>query len=385
MALTEIQIKQAKPRDKRYMLRDDRGLYLEVMTSGNKHWRLRYWENGKEHKISLGEYPLITLRQARDKRDEIRLNRAQGISPQAQAQESPALTFEAIALEWHEKQVLPKAPPYAEKVISILRRLIFPSLGDLPINEVTAVEILTALRAIEIKGNYDTAHTALQVCGQIFRYAIATVRATHNPAADLRGALAPAIHKHNASLTNPGDISGLLRAMETFNGSFVVKCALWFSALTFCRPGEVRHAEWAEINGEEWKIPAEKMKMKRPHIVPLSRQAAIIMEELRLVTGRGRYIFPSIRSAAGTVPMSENTVTAALRRLGFNKEEMTAHGFRSMASTILHEQGWPSDAIERQLAHVEGNAVKAAYNYAEHLPERRKMMQAWADYLDGLK
>ena len=385
MALTEIQIKAARPKDKRYLLRDDRGLYLEVMTSGNKHWRLRYWENGKERRMSLGEYPYVTLKQAREKRDEMIVLRAQGGS--IRAQDAGALSFEELVKEWHTKQVLPKTPPYARKVFSIARRFLFPYIGDRPTNELTAPEILVALRVIEARGMHDTAHTALQICGQAMRYAIATGRAVRNPAADLQGALGPVIRKHNASITDPGKISGLLRAMEEFDGSVVVRSALWFSAYTFGRPGEIRRAEWTEVNlpAAEWRIPAEKMKMRRLHIVPLSTQAAEILKNLQPVTGRGRYVFPSIRSVTGTAPMSENTINAALRRLGFTQDEMTAHGFRSMASTNLNEQGWPPDIIERQLAHVEGNSVRAAYNYAEYLPERRKMMQAWADWLDGLK
>lgn len=385
MALTELAVKNLKPKEKRYMVRDDQGLYLEVMPTGAKIWRLRCWEHGKEFKVTLGEYPLISLRDARLKRDGVRVDRAQGISPRTPPQK--AMSFEAVAVEWHEKQILPKTPKYAHKILSILRRYVFPAVGAVSIRELTAPEILACVRAIENRGLNDTARTALQVVGQIFRYAIASGYASHNPAGDLRGALAAVVRKHNASLTDPVKIAGLLKAMQAFTGSEVVRCALWFSAYVFCRPGEIRRAEWTEVNFEarEWRIPAEKMKMRRQHIVPLSDQAYDILERLRPLTGHGKYIFPSIRTAAtGSVPMSENTIAAALRRLGFAQDEMSAHGFRSMASTILHEQGWPSDAIERQLAHVEGNAVKAAYNHAEYLPERRKMMQAWSDWLDSL-
>lgn len=384
MALTEVALKNLKPKDKRYMLRDDQGLYLEVMPTGGKFWRLRYWKNGKEYKLSLGEYPLISLREARLKRDSIRVDRAQGISPRTPSQK--ALTFESVALEWHEKQILPKTPKYAHKVLAILKRYVFPAVGSIGARELTAPELLMCLRAVEARGLNDTTRTALQVCGQIYRYAIASGYATYNPAADLRGALAPVIVKHNASLTDPLKIAGLLRAMHSFEGSAPVRSALWFSAYTFMRPGEIRKLEWTEINLDtrEIRISPEKMKMRRLHVVPLSEQVVKILQELYLITGRGRYVFPSIRTPDSSRPMSENTINAALRRLGFSGDEMTAHGFRSMASTILHEQGWPSDAIERQLAHVEGNSVKAAYNYAEHLPERRKMMQAWANWLDDL-
>jgi integrase len=367
------------------MLRDDRGLYLEIMPNGRKYWRLRYWEQGKENKISLGEYPLFSLKDARGRRDEIRLELAHGVSPRARAEESP-LSFETVAREWHEKNVAPKAPPYAEKVISILHRLIFPSIGSRGIRELTAPEILAPLRLIEAQGHHDTAHTALQVCGQIFRYAIASGYADRNPAADLRGALAPVVTQHRAALIFPKEIAGLLRAIDAYHGSVVVKAALWFSAYTFQRPGEIRGAAWEEIDidAAEWRIPAERMKMGRNHIVPLSRQALGVLERLRPLTGAGTYVFPSARTPNGSRPMSENAVRVALRIMGFGNDDMSAHGFRSMASTNLNEQGFHPDIIERQLAHIEQNGVRAAYNYAEYLPERRRMMQFWADWLDGL-
>ena len=233
----------------------------------------------------------------------------------------------------------------------------------------------------------DTAHRAHQNCGQVFRYAVATGRAERDPCGDLRGALPPVREKHHASLTDPKAIGGLLRAIDGYKGAFVTKAAMNLAPLVFVRPGELRQAEWAEFNldAAEWRIPGEKMKMRDPHIVPLSVQAVAILRELHPLTGRGRYVFPSARTPSGGRCMSENAVLAALRRLGYGKDDMTGHGFRSMASTLLNEQGWHRDAIERQLAHAERNAVRAAHNYAEHLPERRKMMQAWADYLDGLK
>jgi integrase len=297
------------------------------------------------------------------------------------------MTFQKIAAEWYEKNIRGvMSKKYQYKVISRLDRFLFPYIGDVPMSEVTAVKILTALRAIEARGMNETTHTVHQICGQVFRYAVASGYVEHNPVPDLKGALAPVVSKHNASLTDPAKIKELLAAMSVFSGSDTVKNALWFSAYVFQRPGEVRHAEWMEINLEkrEWRIPADKMKMGRPHIVPLSNQTHAILTHMKNFTGHGRYVFPSIRTPNGASPMSEGTITAALRRLGFSGNEMTAHGFRSMASTILHEQGWHSDAIERQLSHVEGNAVKAAYNYAEYLPERREMMQAWANWLDNL-
>jgi len=269
----------------------------------------------------------------------------------------------------------------------ILRRLevdIFPWIGKRPISEIMAPEILAALRRIENRGAIETAHRAHQNVSQVFRYAIATGRAERDPSADLRGALEPVKKRHLASITDPKAIGDLLRAINDYKGFFVTKCALRLAPLVFVRPGELRKAEWKEINFEnaEWRIPAEKMKMRSVHIVPLSMQAIAILKEVESLTGHGKYVFTGVRTIHR--PMSENTVTGALRRLGYTSDEMTGHGFRSMASTLLNEQGWNRDAIERQLAHSERNDIRAAYNYAEYLPERRKMMQYWADYLDGL-
>ena len=387
MALSETQIRNLKPRDKRYMVRDDNGLYLEVMTSGNKHWRYRYYDDKKEIKLSLGEYPYLSLKDAREKRDDLRRGMEKGIDPKVTLNPPETMSFKKVAAEWYDKHIRGiMSEKYQYKVMSRLERFLFPYVGDTPITEVSAPKILTALRLIEARGMNETAHTVHQICGQVFRYAVASGYAERNPASDLKDALAPVVTKHRASLTDPAKIKELLRAMTAFSGSDTVKNALWFSAYVFQRPGEIRRAEWTEMNLEtrEWRIPEQKMKMRRPHIVPLSNQACAILEHMKELTGHGRYVFPSIRAANGSTPMSDATITAALRRLGFSGDEMTAHGFRSMASTNLHEQGWHSDAIERQLAHVEGNSVKAAYNYAEYLPERREMMQVWADWLDGL-
>ena len=248
-----------------------------------------------------------------------------------------------------------------------------------------AQDLLTVLRRIEAKGTLETAHRTQQTCGQIFRYAVATGRAERDPSGDLRGALPPASAKHMATITEPKEIAGLLHSIDSYRGSIVTRCALQLAPLVFVRPGELRHAEWSEINfeTEEWRIPAEKMKAGTLHIVPLSRQALLVLREIQPLTGQGRYVFPSPRTA--TRPMSDNAVLSALRRMGYAKNEMSGHGFRSMASTLLNEQGWNRDAIERQLAHAERNSVRAAYNYAEFMPERKKMMQAWGNYLDGLK
>ena len=387
MSLTDIQIKQLRPREKRYMIRDDRGLYIEIMPSGNKHWRLRYWEDGKERKLDLGQYPGVSAREARNKRDEINLNREKGISPREEKKRIPA--FEEISREWHGQNIEPsKSPGYSHKVITLLTKYMFPQIGARPINEITAPEILIPLRVIEMHGKNETAHAVRQITSQVFRYAIATGLVNRDPATDLRGALAPIKVKHRAAITDPRKVKELIQAMEAFEGSMVVKSALWFSAYTFQRPGEVRKSVWHEIDFEAaiWRIPDERMKEREPHLVPLSRQALEILKSLKPFTGAGKYIFPSIRTEGrGNIPMSENTIVAAIRRLGFGKDEMCAHGFRGMASTILNEQGWPPDVIERALAHAEGNSVRAAYNQARWLPERRRMMQWWSDWLDSLK
>jgi integrase len=262
---------------------------------------------------------------------------------------------------------------------------VFPWLGARPIGEITGPELLTALRRVENRGVVETAHRVMQNCSQVFRYAVATGRAQRDPTFDLRGALPPVRSNHFASITEPKAIGGLLRAIDVYKGSFITQCALRLAPLVFVRPGELRRAEWAEfdLDASEWRIPASKMKMRVMHIVPLSAQAVSILRDLRPLTGTVKYVFPGTRGKDR--PMSENTVLAALRRMGYGTDDMTGHGFRSMASTILNEQGWNRDAIERQLAHAERDNVRAAYNYAEHMPERRKMMQQWADYLDGLK
>ncbi len=388
MALTDTTIRNTKPGEKPVKLFDGGGLYLLVQPNGARWWRFDYRHDGKRRTLSMGIYPEAGLKQARARRDEARKLLAAGIDPSAarKAQKiAEADSFEAVAREWHAKRAPGWAPGHAGKIIGRLEKDVFPWLGARPVGDITARELLDVLRRIEARGAIEAAHRAHQNCGKVFRYAIATGRAERDPAADLRGALPPVKEKHHAAITEPKAVGELLRAIDGYRGSFVTQCALRLAPLLFVRPGELRKAEWAEIAlmSAEWRIPAERMKMKTPHIVPLSRQALAVLHELRPLTGNGRYVFPGLRTP--TRPMSENTVNAALRRLGYAKDEMTGHGFRSMASTLLNEQGWHRDAIERQLAHGERDAVRAAYNYAEHLPERRRMMQAWADYLDGLK
>lgn len=387
--LTERAIRNAKPAYKTQRLFDAGGLYLEVAPSGGKWWRLKYRFNGKEKRLSLGVFPRVTLKQARIKRDDSRRLLDQSNDPavvrkaeRAARSGLDAESFEGVAREWYSKFSPNWAHTHADKIIRRLERDMFPYLGSLPIRQITAVELLAAARRIESRGALETAHRALQNCGQVFRYAVATGRAERNPVADLKGSLPPPKEKHHASLTEPKAIGALLRAVHGYQGNAVTRCALKLAPLLFVRPGELRRAEWVEfdLDKAEWRIPAEKMKSRVPHVVPLSRQALDVLRELQPLTESGRYLFPGLRSVSR--PMSENTVNGALRRLGYNKDEMTGHGFRSMASTILNEQGWNRDAIERQLAHGERDAVRAAYNYAEHLPVRRKMMQAWADYID---
>ncbi len=396
MALTDTKIRNAKPRSAPYKLGDDKGLFLFITPNGGKYWRFKYrflvQGMPKEKSLSIGTYPEISLATARAKRDEARKLLAEGTDPSVakkMAKRSNLLSsensFEAVAREWFTKFHHKWTSSHGDRILIRLEKDIFPWIGNQPVNKITAPELLSAIRRIESRGAIETAHRALQNCGQIFRYAIATGQAVRDLSSDLRGALQPVNkNRHHASITDPKEIAKLLRAINDYEGFFVTKCALQLAPLFFVRPGELRHAEWTEIDFEkaEWHIPAHKMKMRTKHIVPLSTQAIKILKDLYPLTGTGKYVFPSVRTQQR--PMSENTVLGALRRLGYTKDEMTGHGFRSMASTLLNEQGWNRDAIERQLAHSERNSVRAAYNYAEHLPERRKMMQAWADYLDEL-
>jgi len=390
MPLNDTAIRNVKPDTKQKKLYDSGGLYLLVTPNGGKWWRFKYRFGGKEKLLSFGTYPQVSLKDARDERDEAKKLLRNRIDPALKRKaektaEAGQGSFEAVAKEWFTKFSQSWSETHAKTIEQRLDNYILPNLGHRQINEIIAPELLAVLRKIEALGYLESAHRVKQICGQIFRYAIATGRKDHDPAADLKGALPPAKSKRMASIIDPKSVGGLLRAIDDYKGSLVTQCALQLGILTFVRPGELRHAEWEEINLEtaEWRIPAEKMKMKTPHIVPLSRQVLAILERIKPFTSQSRYVFPSERSYSR--PMSENTVNAALRRMGYTKDELTGHGFRSMASTLLHEKGWKSDIIERQLAHQERNKVKAAYNHAEHLSERRKMMQDWADYLKTLK
>ncbi len=392
MALTDIRVRTSKPSGKQRKLFDGDGLFLLVTPRGGKYWRFKYRLGGKERLLALGTYPEINLSDARQRRDEARRQVAKGIDPgavrkaQKQAETDEKETFEVIAREWHAKFSPSWRPIHS---ITIMRRLendLLPWVGKRPINEIRASELLAALRRVESRGALDAAHKCRIIAGQVFRYAVATGRAERDPTTDLRGALAKRKGGHYAAITDPKEIGPLLRAIDGYEGHFVVKCALRLASLLFVRPGELRHAEWPEVDLDEavWNIPPGKMKMKNPHAVPLCHQAVAILEELQPLTGTGRYVFPSARSFAR--PMSNNALLAALRRMGYDKETMTPHGFRAMARTILDEvlQVRP-DFIEHQLGHAVRDPNGRAYNRTAHMGERRKMMQLWADYLDGLK
>jgi integrase len=384
-SLTDAKIRKLTAKKSRYLVGDGGGLYIEVMTTGAKYWRLRI-RGANETKITLGEYPIVGLLEARRKRDECKIAIDRGVTPKNI--NAPVPTFRSVALDWFGRQVEGvRGEKYARQLHAWMERYLFPALGGRPIADIKAPELLTLLRIIEEEGHATTAHKVKQIAGQIARYGVGTGVCERDFSIDLKGVLTPVNTKHNASLTDPADVARLLFAIDVYRGSIVVRSALQFSAYTFLRPGEVRSIEWREINLEKWeiRIPEEKMKMRRPHIVPLSSQVIAILEKLRPFTGHGRYLFPNAWKTNGTAPMGKYSITAALRSMGFDAEEMTAHGFRSLASTNLNEQGYPPDVIERQLAHVDKNGVRGAYNYAEYLPERRKMMQEWADWLDSLK
>jgi len=391
MPLTDTAIRNAKPGEKPIRLFDGGGLYLEVSPAGGKLWRLKYRVDGKEKRLALGSYPDTGLKDARARRDDARKLLAAGADPgetrKAAKRARAAVdtnTFEALGREWMATRGKEWTDSYTSKTRSALERHAFPAIGTRPVADITAPELLALLRAIEQRGTVDMAHRVQQHCGAIFRFAIATGRAVSDPVPSLRGALSTVRQEHFAALTDPAEFAGLLRDIDAYRGEATTNGAMRLLALTFQRTKEVRFSEWAQFDLDEalWRIPAEVMKMREAHIVPLSRQAIDVLKMLQPLTGQGRLVFPS--STSRERPISENTVIYALGRMGY-KGRMTGHGFRTVASTLLNEQGFRADLIERQLAHAEKNAVRAAYNRAEYLPERKKMMQAWADYLDKLK
>ena len=392
MKLTDATIKNLKPEDKPKKYSDGGGLYLHVYPTGSKLWQMAYRFNGKGKTLSFGAYPAIGLKDARDKREDAKKLLANGVDPgehkkavQAAIHAESQNTFEVIAREWYNKQEKIWAKSHAVTVIAKLTNYVFPLLGSKPINTITAPALLEVIRRIEAKGTIETAHRTMQVCGQVFRYAIATGRTERNITADLRGALTPIKSGNFASITDPKEIGHLLRDIDNYNGNIVIKAALRLMPYVFVRSGELRGAEWTEIDFDkaEWRIPASRMKMKVEHIVPLSNQAVEILKELRPYTSHSKYIFPSLR--AKTLYISDVALLNALRQMGYDKETMTIHGFRHMASTRLNNHGYNGDWIEMQLAHSERNKSRKAYNQAEYLSMRRRMMQEYADYLDRLK
>lgn len=391
MALTDVAVRTAKPSDKVRKLADEKGMYLLIQLSGAKLWRMDYRFDTKRKTLALGTYPETSLAQAREKRDEARKLLAQEIDPSAQRKQdkaerrdAQANTFEAIARDWMKVRGKEWSETYASKTKACLERHAFPVIGSKPIKSITAPELLTMLRAIEKRGTVDMAHRIQQHCGAVFRYAISTGIADTDPTPSLHGALSTVKTTHYAALTDPKDFADLLRAINEYRGEVTTKIAMLMLAYTFQRTKEIRFAEWSQFDFDAalWRIPKEVMKMREAHIVPLSKQVIGYLKELHILTGSGRLLFPSMTNRDR--PISENTVTYALARMGF-KGQMTGHGFRSVASTLLNEQGYRHDVIERQLAHAEQNQVRAAYNRAEYLPERKKMMQEWADYLNKLK
>lgn len=391
MPLTDTAVRNAKLKAKLYKLFDERGLFLLVSPTGGKWWRLKYRFDGKEKLLSLGVYPDVSLKDARELRDEARKRLATGIDPSQhrKAQNSAradraANSFEVVAREWFAKFSPAWADTHSSRIISRLEGDVFPWIGGRPIAELIAPELLTVARRIEGRGALETAHRVMGYCGQIFRYAVATGRAERDPTGDLRGALPPTKGEHFPAITEPKRVAELLRMLDGYQGTFVVRCALRLAPLVFVRPGELRKAEWTDIDldAAEWRYTVTKTKTA--HIVPLSHQAVTILRELHPLTGHGRYVFPGARTNGR--PMCDNAILAAMRRLGIPKEEMSGHGFRAMARTILDEVlGFRPDYIEHQLAHAVRDPNGRAYNRTAHLPERRKMMQDWADYLDKLK
>jgi integrase len=391
MPLTDVKIRNTKPTAKSFKLSDMGGLYLEIYPNGRKWWRLKYRFNGKEKRISFGVYPEVTLSNARDRRYKARKQLANGIDPSQdrKAQKTAeddrlANSFEEVAREWFTKFSPSWAEAHAARKIRLFERDIFPWIGKRPIAEITAPELLSVLRRIEKRGVRETERRALVACGQVFRYAVASARAERDPSGDLRGALPPVNAEHFAAITEPEQLGGILNALDAYEGTLPVRCAMRLMPMLFVRPGELRKAEWAHINLDtaEWRYLVTKTK--RDHIVPLSKQAVDILREVLPVTGHGKYVFPSARS--NTRPMSDNAILAAMRTMGIPKDVTTGHGFRATARTILDEVlGVRIDLIEHQLAHAVRDPNGRAYNRTAFLPERRTMMQTWADYLDRLK
>ena len=393
MALTNQEIKNAKPRDKQYKLSDGKGLFLLVTPKGQKYWRMAYRFGGKQKTLALGVYPEITLAKARENvgkaREQIRSDQDPSDTKRIQKRtniDAQQNSFKNVGTEWFEKKRTEWSDGNTNRTWRIIDKYLFPFIGSTPINNITAPELLSSLRRIESRGTIDTAHRAKQIAGQIFRYAIACGLAERDPSSDLRDALATPKTSHLAAITTPKEAGRLMAAIDCYEGTLVVQSALKLSPLLFCRPGELRHMEWGEIDFEQKRveIPAEKMKMGEPLIIPLCRQAIVILKKLQPHTGNGLYVFPSARGQSR--PLSENGVRVAIRAMGYEKGSMTAHGFRAMARTLLDEVlEYRVEWIEAQLAHSVKDANGRAYNRTSYLKQRTEMMQRWADYLDQLK
>ena len=393
MALTDTAIRKAKPGPRDYKMADGAGLYLLVTAAGGKLWRLKFRVDGKEQKLALGSYPDITLAEARKRRDEARQRLALGSNPAREKQRAKQAakvaagnTFEVIGQEFLDKRRREKIAPATLEKAEYHLRLLNAKLGNLPVSEITAADVLAVLRPYDSKGRHETAKRLLQLAGRVLRYAVATARLASDPTRDLKGAIIAPKFKHFAAILEPKRVGELLRAIEGHEGGGLSIYALRLAPHVFVRPGELRQAEWEEIDFEaaEWTIPAAKMKMRQPHKVPLSRQSLAILREVYEATGPAGYVFPSIRTRAR--PMSDGTLNAALRRLGLTNDEMTAHGFRSIASTLLNESGkWQPDAIERALAHGDKDVTRGSYNRGPYWQERVAMAQWWSDHLDTLR
>jgi integrase len=392
MALTDIAIRNAKPRDKAYKLFDERGLYIQITPNGGKWWRFKFRFDGKEKLLSLGTYPDVSLQAARDKRDEARKLIAAGVSPsdnrkaiKAAKHILQANTFEAVAREWIQSHMKDKAASHRDRTLRRFEVYLFPWIGNKPIAELTSSELLIQIKRIQGQNKLETAHRVLQAAGQVCRYAVQTGRAERDVVADLRGALPSTTEKHMASLTEPKDVSGLLKAIDGFKGSFTVQVALRLAPLVFVRPGELRTARWADIDLEakEWRYVVSKTKTD--HLVPLSKQAVALLKEIHPFSGHAEFVFQGGHDPQK--PMSEAAINAALKRMGYDTQtQITGHGFRAMARTILHERlGIDPHIIEHQLAHKVPDALGAAYNRTKFVEQRKLMMQSWADYLDKLK
>lgn len=393
MPLTELQAKQAQAGAKDRKISDEKGLYLHVTKKGGKYWRMKYRFAGKEKKLSIGVYPDVSLKAARLERDNARMLLNKGIDPgqlkqtkKAQLKEAHSHSFQAVAMEWFTIQKSRWTESTAEKQLWVLEKNLFPWIGSVPIADLRPPDIVKNLRRIESRGAMETAHRAKQVAGQVFRYAVATGLIENDPTRDLKGVLTPKKTAHHAAITAPVEVGNLLRAIDGYEGTHIVRALLAITPLLFQRPGEIRQMEWQEVDFDkkQWEIPGHKMKMGEPHIVPLSKQALKILENIHPLTSWGQYVFSNERRRKA--PVSDGTVNKALRNLGYTKHQMTAHGFRAMARTLLDEVlEFPPHLIEQQISHAVRDPLGRAYNRTSHLPQRKKMMQAWADYLDKLK